>query len=205
MIMMWLWLACAKSVEPTVPEHNEAGVQEAPVSVSERAEPQVDMGALKSEGITVIQTFGSQLKPQLKSAMAEGGTVQAIAVCAEQAPTIARSVTESTGWNVKRVSLKTRNDETAMPDDWERQTLEWFDAQVASGVDASTLVKAEVVDDTFRMMKAQPVEGICLACHGSVLSPGTESALNAHYPNDVARGYELGQVRGAFSIQKKLE
>lgn len=204
--MIWLWLACAKTVSPTQTESIEAGVIETPVSASDvtTAVDSVDMEALKSEGVTVIQGFGGQLKPKLKAAMVEGGTVQAISVCSQEAPKIADSVSESSGWTVKRVSLKARNDQTAIPDDWERLTLEWFDAQVAGGADASTLVKAEVVDGTYRLMKAQPVEGICLSCHGTMLSPETEEALQEHYPNDVARGYDLGQVRGAFSIQKTL-
>lgn len=204
--MIWLWLACAKMGSPTQTESIEAGVTETPVSASDldKTVDSVDMDALKSEGITVIQSFGGQLKPKLKAAMVEGGTVEAISVCSQEAPKIAQSVSESSGWTVKRVSLKARNDQTAIPDDWERLTLEWFDAQVAAGADASTLVKAEVVDGTYRLMKAQPVEGICLSCHGTMLSPETEEALQAHYPNDVARGYDLGQVRGAFSIQKTL-
>lgn len=207
--MIWFWLACANTVYPTETEPIEAGVTETPVSASEvdttgKSVGSVDMDALKTEGITVIQGFGGQLKPKLKSAMQEGGTVKAIAVCSQEAPKIAQSVSDSSGWTVRRVSLKTRNDQTATPDEWEQLTLEWFDDQVSKGVDASTLVKAEIVDGSYRLMKAQPVEGLCLSCHGTMLSPETEAALQEHYPNDVARGYDLGQVRGAFSILKAL-
>jgi len=31
-----------------------------------------------------------------------------------------------------------------------------------------------------------------------------EAALKQKYPNDKARGYELGQIRGAFSLSRDL-
>ena len=182
----------------------EVGGHETPISVS-TTERSLDLDALTKEGLGIIQSFGGQLKPELKSAMQSGGTAQAISLCAEKAPAIATSLSQQTGWNVQRVSLKARNASSAQPDAWERATLEWFDAQVAEGVDASTLMKAEVVDGYYRLMKAQPVEGLCLSCHGTALSPETEVALQQYYPNDLARGYTLGQIRGAFSIEKVLD
>jgi hypothetical protein len=49
-------------------------------------------------------------------------------------------------------------------------------------------------------MKAIPTGAVCLACHGQTLAPEIQEALDTDYPHDRARGYELGQIRGAFSI-----
>lgn len=202
--MLWMWLACTNN--PTE-ETTAAADSPAVVSVSTNASSTktTDLDGLKAEAIGVVKQVGSQLKPQLTAAMQSGGTVQAITVCAEAAPQIVQSVSATSGWTVKRVSLKARNDKTAIPDAWERETLAWFDAQQALGVDAATLVKSETVNGVYRLMKAQPVEGVCLSCHGATLSPETESALQQHYPNDVAKGYTLGEVRGAFSVSKVLD
>ena len=41
---------------------------------------------------------------------------------------------------------------------------------------------------------------ICLACHGAKIPAAVEEALKADYPNDKARGYKAGDIRGAFTI-----
>jgi len=53
-------------------------------------------------------------------------------------------------------------------------------------------------------MKAQSVEAICLNCHGKSVAPGVKNIITQLYPEDVAMGYSLGQIRGAFSLVKSL-
>ena len=62
----------------------------------------------------------------------------------------------------------------------------------------------EVTDGRFRFMKAQAVEAVCLNCHAAEIEPEVEAALKQKYPNDKARGYSLGQIRGAFSLSREL-
>lgn len=164
----------------------------------------VDQAALKMEAIGIVKQFGGSLKPELKMALKEGGPAHAITVCSTKAPEIANGLTNSTGWSVKRVSLKARNAETAMPDAWEKGVLEQFDKRQAEGESAEKMAYAEVVDGQYRFMKAQGVESLCLKCHGTQIAPETEKALQQHYASDSARGYSLGQIRGAFSLTKPL-
>jgi len=63
---------------------------------------------------------------------------------------------------------------------------------------------AEVVDGKLRFMKAQGVEQVCLNCHAAKLKPEVEAALKENYPLDQARGYNLGQIRGAFSLSTDI-
>ena len=83
----------------------------------------IDQAQLKKEAVSIVQRFGGSLKPELKKAMQAGGPSHAISVCAEQAPAIAERLSDDTGWYVKRVSLKSRNNQTAIPDAWEKQVL----------------------------------------------------------------------------------
>lgn len=159
---------------------------------------------LKSEAIGIVKKFAGQLKPRLLHAIEEGGPVHAISVCSEQAPGIARQLSTASGWQVKRVSLKARNDKTAIPDEWEHQVLEEFDRRQQQGESADKLVRAETVKDRFRFMKAQPVEPLCLICHGTNISDDVKAALASQYPNDQATGYSLGEIRGAFSLSHRL-
>ncbi len=60
-------------------------------------------------------------------------------------------------------------------------------------------------DGQFRFAKAIKVAPVCLNCHGQTIAPEVKQALNEHYPNDLATGYRLGDLRGIFSITKTLE
>ena len=170
--------------------------EEAPIN------PNVD------EAKGIIKAFATQLQGELKTAIEEGGPVQAIGVCKERAPAIAAELSEKTGWQVKRTSLKARNTELDTPDVWEQEVLTAFEQRKAAGEDVQTMAKAEVVESAdgkaFRFMKAIPTGEVCLACHGSAITPEVAAALDEHYPNDQARGYNLGDIRGAFSLTKPL-
>jgi hypothetical protein len=136
--------------------------------------------------------------------MKAAGSVNAISVCAEKALAIAQSLRDDTGWYVNRVSLKARNNQTAIPDAWEKKVLEQFDQRQAGGETADKMAFSEIVDGKFRFMKAQGVEAVCMNCHAADINPETEAALRKKYPLDKARGYSLGQIRGAFSLARDL-
>jgi hypothetical protein len=160
------------------------------------------------EAKTLIKTFAATLKGELEAAMKQGGPTQAIKVCKARAPAIAADISAKSGWEVGRTSLKTRNTELDSPDAWERAVLERFDARQAAGEPADTLVFGEVVETDgkrqFRFMKAIPTGEVCLACHGSQIAPEVAAALDQAYPGDQARGYKVGDVRGAFTLSKPL-
>jgi len=164
----------------------------------------VDQAQLKQQAIGIVKQFGGALKPELKQALQSGGPAHAISVCADKAPSIAQQLRAETGWYVTRVSLKARNSKTAIPDAWEKKVLEQFDRRQANGESADKMAFAEVVDGRFRFMKAQGVEAVCMNCHAAEINPEVEAALQEKYPDDRARGYTLGQIRGAFSLAKDL-
>lgn len=160
--------------------------------------------ALEAEARQLVQRFVGQLKPQLQSALAEGGPAHAITVCSQAAPRIADTLGMDSGWQVARVSLRQRNASRATPDAWEHEVLEAFDRQRAAGADPARLFRSEIVRGRYRYMQAQVTEGICLACHGETLSPQTREALQEYYPDDQATGYAVGAVRGAISLSTAL-
>lgn len=107
-----------------------------------------------------------------------------------------------------RTSLKLRNPSANAPDDWERQILIGFEERKASGEDVKTMTFAEVTqadgERRFRFMRATPTSEACLLCHGEVLPQEVITALDEAYPEDQARGFPLGDIRGAFSLSKPL-
>ncbi|MCP5001742.1 MAG: DUF3365 domain-containing protein [Hyphomicrobiales bacterium] len=167
-----------------------------------------DMKNLAMEGKGVIQAFGGTLKAELVSAMKSGGPTKAVIVCNVSAPEIASKVSADKGWTVARSSHKLRNPDNA-PDDFTRATIEGFLAREQKGEKAVDMVKTAIVEEggkkIFRMVKAIPTGGVCLKCHGGKsVSSETEAILKEHYPEDKARDFTAGQMRGVFTLQKVL-
>ena len=163
-----------------------------------------DTAQLEEEAAALAHQFVARLKPQLQQAMKEGGPTRAIEVCASAAPRLADGLSADSGWRVKRVSLKARNASRATPDDWERGILQEFDRLQAAGEPAQSLHVGELVGDSYRYMQAQGTAGLCLTCHGQDLSQPVAETLRKYYPDDMATGYQAGQVRGAVSLSKQL-
>ncbi len=160
----------------------------------------------------VVQEFFSSLKGELETAMKAGGPINAIQVCNEVAPGIAKDLSEKHGMHVARTSLKTRNPSNA-PDAWETEVLKKFEERKAAGEDPDTLSFNAIVEQDgkreFRFMKAiiMPPEAKmpCLKCHGENLDPKVSAKLDALYPHDQARGYKAGDVRGAFTLRQPMQ
>lgn len=162
--------------------------------------------AMLGEARKVATTLPPKLLAALQEEISKSGPEGAISVCKDMAPKMAGEISRQTGWKIKRVSLKARNDARAIPDAWEKAALEDFDKRAAAGEPPAQLEKGEKVDNEYRYVKALPVQPLCLSCHGPVdqLTPAVKSALAQHYPNDLATGYSVGQIRGAISVRKPL-
>ena len=163
--------------------------------------------ALAAQARGIAAKFADKLKGELVAAMKADGPVKAIEVCNVAAPAI-EGEASTDGWTVKRTSLKLRNAKAA-PDAWEKQTLEFFEAEKAKGADAAKLERAEIADvggvSTFRYMKAIPTAEPCLTCHGGNVAEPVKAKLAELYPQDQATGYQAGDIRGAFTISKPLK
>ncbi len=155
----------------------------------------------------LVQDFAKTLKGALMKAMKSGGPAAAVSVCHAAAPEIAAAKSAATGWHVARTALKLRNPTNA-PDDWERTTLEAFLAKAEQGADLSKLEHYETVSQDgkkfFRYMKAIPVGKPCLICHGPAVKAELVQSIQEHYPEDKARGFKLGELRGAFTITQPI-
>ena len=162
--------------------------------------------AMLGEARKVAMSIPPKLLASLQEAINNSGPEGAIPVCKDMAPKMAGKVLQETGWKVKRVSLKARNEARAIPDEWEKAALEDFDKRAASGESPAQLEKGEMVGNEYRYVKALPVQPLCLNCHGSAdqISPAVKSVLAEHYPNDRATGYSVGQIRGVISARKPL-
>jgi len=153
-----------------------------------------------------MQSLGAVLKQQLQS----GGPESAVAVCKEVAPAMSAQYSNEKKV-VKRVSLKHRNPTLGLPDRWEQQQLQAFEASAVAGKPVKEIETYAVTNDTdgrwFRYMKAIPTQAVCLQCHGAnaQIKPSIQAMLKQHYPNDLATGYKEGDIRGAMVVKLKLD
>lgn len=158
-----------------------------------------------NEARSLVKGYGSALKSALKPAMKSGGPINAISVCNLQAGPIAETVAAKSEWEVSRTSLKVRNADNT-PDEWELMTLLQFEQRKTAGEDLKTMEHSALVtqggQQVYRYMKAIPTGEMCVKCHGGQLDNAVAAKLNELYPYDQATGFSVGDIRGAFSLQK---
>ncbi|SIO16535.1 Protein of unknown function [Rhodovulum sp. ES.010] len=175
---------------------------------STAAEAEADeVAELAAEGQALMMSFGAALKSALLDAIEAGGPVNAIAVCNTKAPEIAAKL--STGsWTVARSSHRLRNPENA-PDAFTAEAVEAFLAREAAGAPVEGLSATGIIDKSgqrvFHMVKAIPTAELCVTCHGGdTVKPPVEAKLAELYPQDRARGFAVGDMRGVFTLRKIL-
>lgn len=163
----------------------------------------VDTAQLQSEAQALIPPFQQQLLGTVKQAVAEGGPRKAVEACNLLAPGIAEQHSKAP-WQVGRTALKVRNPDNA-PDAWERQVLEQFAQRAAAGEPLEQLRHGEVVNGEYRYLQAIGTAEACLGCHGTSIKPELLTLLDQRYPQDQARGFKEGDLRGAFSLRRALD
>lgn len=161
------------------------------------------------ESRAIVKEFATTLQSELVHALQEGGPVEAVEVCHVRAPAIAAELSARTGWEVGRTSLRVRNPDNA-PDPWEQAVLRSFSRRAQQpGAQVGTLerfeVRVEEQGSSFRYMKAIPTAALCLTCHGEAIAGPIAAKLDEHYRADRARGYKVGEIRGAFTITRPLD
>jgi len=166
-----------------------------------------DTQARVDKAKAAIQDFAGTLKGELEKAMKEGGPLNAINVCNKTAPALTDMKSQEHGLKLSRVSLKNRNTGNA-PDAWEQGVLAKFEERKAAGEDVQAMAYSEVVEmdgrKQFRFMKAIPTGEVCLKCHGEAIDEKVAAKLDELYPDDKARGFKLGDIRGAFSVTQDM-
>lgn len=156
---------------------------------------------LAAQSDAAADQFQSRLQSELRQALKVGGPVGAVGLCAEAAPAIAADVSEQSGFDVRRVSLRPRNPgaisdgglrtrlqslaESPLDPAGRPATVRWTEGDGATATHFS--MRAVVMQD-------QP----CSACHGSTIAPAVRAAIAERYPDDSATGFRAGELRGAI-------
>jgi len=163
------------------------------------------MGALAgpqdklNEARANAKALGGALKMRLKAAIAQGGLEAGVEECYVAAGPIADALSQE-GWTVGRTALRARNQDNK-PDTWEESQLrvitEALSKQLPMPLEASQWNEES---GELRYMSAILTGQVCTACHGNQISPSVTKIINEKYPLDAATGFEVGSLRGAFTL-----
>lgn len=163
--------------------------------------------AFDRDAQAAIKELATSLKSSLMAAMNDGGPAEAVSVCNLIAPSLAAEISKKYGLEIGRTSLKVRNPANEA-DAWETDVLQRFETRLASGEAIQKLTFKEKVGSEsgsqWRMMKAIPTDKVCLSCHGKKIAEPIQARIEAHYPDDLATGFKLGDIRGAFTVKRDI-
>ncbi len=148
----------------------------------------------------IATRFQTELSRKLIFAMAAGGLVRAIEICSREAPAIASHLSAEAGASVARVAIAVRNADN-LANAEERRVIEEFQREIRSGNPEPVPRFDVAADGSAIFMKAIVTKPMCLACHGSALTPEAKSAVLRRYPADQATGFAVGDLRGAFVVR----
>jgi hypothetical protein len=168
----------------------------------DRAPDDAEVAAARARASDAAAKLMGALFSELQAALAQGPPEQAIDVCANRAPAIARRIAEETGLSVRRTSLRTRNTANA-PDDWERAWLERASAGTAPALDDAEVVRRDGGGHELRYLRVVRLAEMCTTCHGAPdrIPPAVKEAIARRYPDDRATGFAPGDLRGAVSVR----
>lgn len=138
-----------------------------------------------------IDTFASSLKKALKQGLKEGPH-QALSVCKDQAPAIAKKISDAS-IKVGRVSHKPRNS-LNIAQQWMREPIERY----LKGKEKSPIYKVKLSNNENGYLKPIKTGVLCLTCHGQNIEPSLLKKIKQLYPNDQAIGFKQGDIRGFF-------
>jgi len=154
-------------------------------------------------GKEVTDSVGTALKSNLMKAMGEGGPIHALEFCSTQAMPLTDSFNKKYNTEVKRTSDRLRNADNA-PNAMEAQVIADYRAEQAAG---NILKPKLAIDAMGRKVFYAPIftGAPCLICHGSEgnMDDGVRAKLTELYPEDNAKGFNIDELRGIWSVTFK--
>jgi hypothetical protein len=164
----------------------------------------------KEQMRTTTADFMGELKNILLNQMQINGVISALDVCSDTAQVLTNEFGLQGGVFIRRVSFKNRN-KNNFPDDYEQNVLNSFHEMMSNNKLDEKTEQVELVKEGeftyLRYMKPILIQPECLNCHGNenTMREEVSKQIAERYPDDKARGYKPGDLRGAVSIKKLIE
>ncbi|ABZ93946.1 Hypothetical protein LBF_1431 [Leptospira biflexa serovar Patoc strain 'Patoc 1 (Ames)'] len=150
--------------------------------------------------IEITKEAKSNLQEKLMKAMKEGGTEAAIPFCQENAMAFTKRLGIAKSVTLKRITDRPRNQMNLFSTEEAKIFSEIQKKKSNDGVFPNRVVSS---DESVTVYVPIVVMGQCVQCHGKPenITKETKTTLQRFYPNDQAIGYEVGDLRGLFSVR----
>ncbi len=166
------------------------------------SEAQITAEAFR-QGNLIAEAAQVSLLKKLKEVIQEEGIAAAMEYCHIETLPLADSLSKAYHATIRRSSLKLRNPEN-VPDELEKQLLEAYHYNQENKLPLEENVQRQGQE---YLLYSKPISigsPLCLNCHGTAgkeIADETLQLIDSLYPNDSARGYALGDLRGIWSIR----
>ena len=173
-----------------------------------------DKSALEEESIRneflqkggeVVNLSQAELLKNVAQAMSTGGPDYAVDFCNVHALSIKDSLSTLYNCEIRRIATKYRNPQDKPGTKTETGILSKY--QEANQLGESTGAEVFIFDDHVEYYHPILIKnGACLLCHGNPgeqINDQTMEIINTHYPADLATGYKMDDLRGAWKVTFK--
>ena len=195
-LLLTLTLAACEKNPPPVEEPNEKPTNEKKVeSWRVVAEAELnDAQKMQHQKATAAQSaLAQQLVQTLMAAIQTGGPTNGVTACKSNASAMVTSIANEHHVKIGRTSHKLRNGSNSAP--------KWMES-INDGQHKETTIFAGPKGE---LGYASPIimGDLCTKCHGTdeQLAEGISDILATHYPDDKARGFAPGDMRGWFWVE----
>ncbi|UCG52336.1 MAG: DUF3365 domain-containing protein [Candidatus Latescibacterota bacterium] len=142
----------------------------------------------------IVKVFKKELMTALKEGLREGPDY-AIGACRTKAHEISSDLS-GRGITVGRTSHRLRNPKNA-PEPWVEPLLAFY----LENDDGSAYRTVRLADNSVGYVEPIYTQALCIACHGENIRESIVKRLDRFYPEDKARGFKAGELRGLFWIR----
>ncbi len=146
------------------------------------------------------------LLKNLTQAIEDRGTTGAVAFCSEKAIPLSQDASETHHVQISRLTDKNRNPDNKLSSETDKKAWSAI-SQLMNDKETPQKHWIGKEGDAVYYYKAIPLGmPTCLSCHGKKdgdIAAETLQEISKRYPNDLATGYEMGQLRGVWKVQLK--
>lgn len=191
-------IGCSRQESPQSSKPNEPQGQRLTADV---------VNSARQQGQQIVGETFQLLSTNLANAIRQGGVSNALPFCSAAALPLTRSLAEQQGVTVRRFSHRPRNPQ-GKADAFELQILQIFEQAILSSRSPEPIITNLVPGKVTFLAPIVLSQPLCLQCHGkpgSDIAPGHLALIDRLYPQDQARGFSLGELRGGWRVEFPFE
>ncbi len=176
-----------------------------------KVEPKKDpaLEKAKKEATAAAGAYMKDLKAILVAEIQKNGPESAVNICSDTAQKFTKHYSATKKMQIRRVSFMNRN-EANVPDQSEIMWLKEFENMMKDGSFNKDTVLYRVEksgrERMLHLVKPIILAEECVVCHGSdeQIPAGIKKIISEKYPNDKAKNFKPGDLRGAVSVKVKI-